>query len=187
MGRFRPLFVYFRLFHIALHFNKLMKYRWCACDSNLGRQDGRHRWINWASYCGTPQGLKKVFKDNFHFRKNRLEQDSNPWPHSTGVNAITITTRRLVSVCLVHLCRVHHFGRVAPLGVVTKAADVNVTLMMGRKTIQSLFMFNEAINSASFEMRHLWKWSLSKIGTTHFANKIVMMMLSTYGNREKMS
>ena len=33
IGQSRPLFVYFRLFHIT-QFNKLMKARWCTWDSN---------------------------------------------------------------------------------------------------------------------------------------------------------
>ena len=46
MGPSQPLVVYFRLFHMAQF--KLIKCRWCAWDSNPGRQDGRRRRIHWA-------------------------------------------------------------------------------------------------------------------------------------------
>ena len=55
MGQSRPLFVYFRCFHIPIQMTniqfeqfKLKKRRWCAWDSNPGRHDGRRRRIHWA-------------------------------------------------------------------------------------------------------------------------------------------
>ena len=49
--------VYFRLFNM-LQF-KLKKRRWCAWDSNPGRQDGRRKRIHWAM--AAP--LKRLFFD----------------------------------------------------------------------------------------------------------------------------
>ena len=55
MGQSRPLFVYFRSFHIPIQMTniqfeqyKLKKCRWCAWNSNPGQQDGRRRRIYWA-------------------------------------------------------------------------------------------------------------------------------------------
>ena len=50
MGQSRPLFVYFRSFHTPIQMTNTnwKKHRWCAWDSNPGRQDGRRRRIHWA-------------------------------------------------------------------------------------------------------------------------------------------
>ena len=54
MGQSRCLFVYFRPFHFPIQMTniqfeqyKLKKRRWCAWDSNPGRQDCRHSQIHW--------------------------------------------------------------------------------------------------------------------------------------------
>ena len=50
MGQSWPLFVYFRSFHIPIQMTNInwKKHRWCAWDSNPGRQNGRRRRIHWA-------------------------------------------------------------------------------------------------------------------------------------------
>ena len=50
MDQSRPLFVYFRSFHIPIQMTNInwKKHRWCAWDSNPGQQDGRRRRIHWA-------------------------------------------------------------------------------------------------------------------------------------------
>ena len=54
-GQSRPLFVYFRSFHIPIQMTniqfeqyKLKKHRWCAWDSNPRWQYGSRRQIHWA-------------------------------------------------------------------------------------------------------------------------------------------
>ena len=53
MGQSRPLYLFiFVLFTFKFNWQiyslKLKKHRWCAWDSNPGRQDGRRRRIHWA-------------------------------------------------------------------------------------------------------------------------------------------
>ena len=67
MGQSRALFVYFRLFNMTKNDKKL---RWCAWDSNPGRQDDRRRQIHgamaiakgnerrWDECCGTLSATK---------------------------------------------------------------------------------------------------------------------------------
>ena len=44
-----PFLVYFRLFHMTqINLLNWKKRRWCAWDSNPGREDGRCRQIHWA-------------------------------------------------------------------------------------------------------------------------------------------
>ena len=48
MDKIRPLFDYFRSFHMTniAQILQMKKHRWRAWDSNPGRQDGRHRQIH---------------------------------------------------------------------------------------------------------------------------------------------
>ena len=51
MGQSRPLFQFIFVFSIWYNLNSNFnwkKRRWCAWDSNPGRQDGRRKWIHWA-------------------------------------------------------------------------------------------------------------------------------------------
>ena len=49
MGQSRPLFLFIFVFSTRYNLNwNWKKHRWCAWDSNPGRQDGRSKRIHWA-------------------------------------------------------------------------------------------------------------------------------------------
>ena len=78
MGQSRPLFVYFRLFHIT-QFNKLMKRRWCAWDLNPGsRMEGEDKstvlWRHPTNFCYDRRLLPSFSRSSFYDQSNLISQ-----------------------------------------------------------------------------------------------------------------
>ena len=47
-GQISAFFLFIFVFSTLHNWINWWKCRWCAWDSNLGQQNGRHRWIQWA-------------------------------------------------------------------------------------------------------------------------------------------